>query len=215
MEVIIVLVIIGIVGYLIYQSLPNTKFEKAQNLFNAKNYNEAIDILNTIFDKHNDAPAKLAECKLNLGKRASTESEKVKFFNEVTEIRKRISKSESIAKFDRIEAKAFYEIAKIQYKEAKGDIDKLKQNIKFIDTANKKGSESDFSSLKEKHFYDLANSHFKKATAKEKAEKLSEAIQQYDTAKDYAEKSDNKTVQNNSVARIEICKLKSLSIQFI
>lgn len=208
MEVIIVLVIIGIVGYLIYQSLPNTKFEKAQNLFNAKNYNEAIDILNTIFDTHNDAPAKLAECKLNLGKRASTESEKVKFFNEVTEIRKRISKSESIAKFDRIEAKAFYEIAKIQYKEAKGDIDKLKQNIKFIDTANKKGSESDFSSLKEKHFYDLANSHFKKATAKEKAEKLSEAIQQYDTAKDYAEKSDNKTVQNNSVARIAICHLK-------
>ena len=108
-----------------------------------------------------------------------------------------------------------FEIAKIQYKEAKGDIDELNQNIKFIDTANKKGSENDFTSLKRKHFYDLADCHFKKATDKEKAEKLSEAIQGYNTAKDYAEKSDNKAVQYNSVARIEICKLKSLSIQFI
>ncbi len=209
MEVIIVLIIVAVVGYLIYQSLPNTKFQKAQNLFNSKDYVQAIDILNTIFDKHNDAPAKLAECKLNLGKRASTKSEKVKFFNEVTEIRKRISKSESIAKFDRIEANALFEIAKIQYEETKGDIDKLNQNIKFIDTANKKGSESDFSSLKEKHFYDLASSHFKKATDKEKSDKLSEAIKSYNTAKDYAKKSDNKTVKNNAVTRILICHLKS------
>ncbi|HOK15405.1 MAG TPA: hypothetical protein PK007_10855, partial [Candidatus Kapabacteria bacterium] len=66
-----------------------------------------------------------------------------------------------------------------------------------------------------KHFYQLSESYFKKAIEKEKSDKLSEAIQQYNTAKDYAEKSDNKAVQYNSVARIEICKLKSLSIQFI
>ncbi|MCB0537947.1 MAG: hypothetical protein KDE33_10540 [Bacteroidetes bacterium] len=208
MEVIIVLVIIGIVGYLIYQSLPNTKFEKAQNLFNAKNYNGAINILNGIFEKHVDAPAKLAECKLKLGQQVSSKSEKIRFFNEITALRKRISNSVSVAKFERIEAKALFEIAKIQYEETKGDIDKLNQNIKFIDTVNKKGSESDFSSLKRKHFYDLANSHFNKATDKEKSEKLSEAIQQYNTAKDYAEKSDNKTVQNNSFTRIAICQLK-------
>ncbi len=93
MEVIIVLVIIGIVGYLIYQSLPNTKFEKAQNLFNAQNYNEAIDILNAIFEKHVDAPAKLAECKLKLGQQSSAKPEKVNYFNEVVEIIKRITKS--------------------------------------------------------------------------------------------------------------------------
>jgi hypothetical protein len=208
MEIIIVLIIVAIVGYLIYLSLPNTKFEKAQNFFNAKNYVQAINILNVIFEKHVDAPAKLAECKLNLGKQASAKPEKVKFFNEVVEIRKRISKSESITKFEGIEAKALFEIARIQYEETKGDIDKLNQNIKFIDTANKKGSESDFSSLKKKHFYDLSDSHFKKATDKEKSDKLSEAIQNYYTGKDYAEKSDNKTVQNNSATRIAICQLK-------
>lgn len=215
MEVIIVSIIVAVVGYLIYQSLPNTKFEKAQNLFNAKDYVQAINILNGIFEKHVDAPVKLAECKLNLGKQTSIKSEKLKFFNEVVEIRKRISNSSSVAKFESIEAKALFEIAQIQYEETKGDIDKLNQNINFIDTANKKGSESDFSSLKEKHFYDLASSHFKKATDKEKSDKLSEAIKSYNIAKDYAKKSDNKTVKNNSVARIEICKLKELHIQFI
>lgn len=214
MEVIIVLVIIAVVGYFIYQSLPNTKFEKAQNLFNAQNYNDAIDILNAIFEKHVDAPAKLAECKLNLGKRASTKSEKVKFFNEVTEIRKRISKSESIAKLDHIEANALFEIAKIQYEETNGDIDKLNQNIKFIDTANKKGFESDFSSLKEKHFYDLASSHFKKATDKEKSNKYPDAIQDYKKAIECSEKSSNNSVKHNSIARIEICNLKQMSLEY-
>ena len=208
MEVIIVLVIIAVVGYFIYQSLPNTKFEKAQNLFNAQNYNEAINILNEIFEKHVDAPAKLAECKLKLGQQVSNKYEKLKYFNEVTALRKRISNSISVTKFENVEAKALFEISKIQYEESKGDIDKLNQNIKFIDTANKKGSETDFASLKKNHFYYLADSHFKKATDKEKSEKLSEAIQQYNTAKDYAEKSDNKAIQYNSVARITICQLK-------
>lgn len=208
MEVVIILVIITVVGYLIYQSLPNTKFEKAQNLFNAKDYVQAINILNGIFEKHVDAPAKLAECKLNLGKQTSNKSEKLKFFNEVVEIRKRISNSSSVAKFESIEAKALYEIAKIQYEETKGDIEKLNQNIRFIETANKKGSETDFSSLKTKHFNDLANNHFKKATENEKSNKNSEAIQIYNIAKDFAEKSSNKTILNNSITRIAICQLK-------
>ncbi len=208
MEVVIVLVIIAVVGYLIYQSLPNTKLEKAQSLFNAKDYVQAINILNGIFEKHGDAPAKLAECKLKLGQQTSAKSEKLKYFNEVTEIRKRISNSASVGKFDSIEAKALFEIAKIQYEETKNDIEKLNQNIRFIDTANKKGSESDFSSLKTKHFNDLADNHFKKAIEKEKSGKNSESVQSYNIAKDFAEKSNNDTVLNNSVARIAICQLK-------
>jgi hypothetical protein len=208
MEAIIVLIIIAVVGYLIYQSLPNTKFEKAQNLFITKDYVQAINILNEIFDKHDEAPAKLAECKLCLGKQTSTKPEKLKFFNEVVDIRKRIVKPESIAKFENIEANALFEIAQIQYEETKGDIDKLNKNIKFIDTANKKGFESYFNSLKRKHFYDLADSYFKKATDKEKSNKLTEAIQSYNTGKDYAEKSDNKKIKSNSITRIAICQLK-------
>lgn len=208
MEAIIVLIIIVVVGYLIYQSLPNTKFEKARNHFITKDYVQAINILNDIFDKHVEAPVKLAECKLNLGRQTSTKPEKLKFFNEVVEIRKRIVKSESISKFENIEANALFEIAQIQYEETKGDIDKLNQNIRFIDTANKKGSESEFHSLKRKHLHDLADSYFKKATDKEKSNNFTEAIQYYNKGKDYAEKSDNKKIKNNSITRIAICQLK-------
>ena len=206
--VLIVLIIVGVVAYFIYQYLPNTKFEKAQNLFNAKDYIQAVNILNEIFEEHVDAPAKIAECKLNLGQQSIGNTEKIKYFNEAIEIRKRISNSTSIEKFESIEAKALFEIAKIQYEETKGDIEKLIQNIQFIDTANKKSLESNFSSLKTKHFDDLADSHFKKGTEKEKSGKFAESIQIYNTTKDYAKKSGNITFQNNSDARIRICQLK-------
>jgi hypothetical protein len=81
----------------------------------------------------------------------------------ILELRKRINNtSESIAKFENIEAKALFEIAKIQYEETKADIDKLNQNLKFIDNANKKGLETDFNTLRTKHFNQLSESYFKK-----------------------------------------------------
>ncbi|EDM44002.1 hypothetical protein SCB49_10442 [unidentified eubacterium SCB49] len=211
MEVIIVLIITGTVGYLIYQSLPNTKYEKAKNLFKAKDYLGAITILNEIFEKHPDAPTKLAECKLNLGQQASGKVEKIKYFNEVTGLRKKISNSASFSKFDNIEAKAIFEISKIQYEEAKGNIEKLNKNICFIDTANQKGSEFNFRSLKTKHFSDLADCHFKLAIEKEKTGRqveITEAIQYYTTAKSLVNKTKTRKLSYNSSTRVLICQLK-------
>ena len=213
MVVFVVIIIVAVIGYFIYQSLPNTKYEKSQNLFNAKDYLLAINILNDIFDKHNDAPAKLAECKLKLGQQAANKSEKVKYFNEIIALRKRINNSVSIDKFEIFEAKAFFEIAKIQFEETKGGIDKLNQNIRFIDNANKKGCESEFNTLKIRHFNELAEIYFKNAVEKEMAGKIStnknvEAVQTYATAKDYALKANNTTILYNSAVRIVICRLK-------
>lgn len=208
MEVVIILIIIGIIGYLIYQSLPNTKFEKAQAHFNAKNYFEAINVLNGIFDKHNEAPAKFAECKLILGQGLKANSEKLKAFNEILELRKRINNTSSIAKFENIEAKALFEIAKIQYEESNADIDKLNQNLKFIDNANKKGLETDFNTLRTKHFNQLSESYFRKAIGHEKSNKYPDAIQVYKKAIECSEKSSNSTIKHNAVARISICRLK-------
>jgi len=208
MEVIIVLIILGIAGYLIYQSLPNTKFEKAQAHFNTKNYVESINVLNEIFDKHNDAPAKFAECKLILAQGLNGNLEKIKAYNEILTLRKRINNSTSIAKFENIEAKTLFEIAKFQYEETKGDIEKLNQNIKFIDNANKKGLEADFTTLKTKHFNQITESYFKKAIENEKSNKYPEAIQVYKKAIECSEKSNNTTTKHNAVTRISICRLK-------
>ena len=214
MEVVIILIIIGIIGYLIYQSLPSTKFEKAQAHFNAKNYVEAIKVLNEIFDKHNEAPAKFAECKLILGQGLKANSEKLKAFNEILELRKRINNTLSITKFENIEAKALFEIAKIQYEESKADIDKLNQNLKFIDNANKKGLETDFNTLRTKHFNQLSESYFRKAIGHEKSNKYPDAIQVYKKAIECSEKSSNSSVKHNSIARIEISNLKQMSLEY-
>lgn len=208
MGVVIILLIIGIIGYLIYQSLPNTKFEKAKAHFNSKNYIEAINLLNVIFDKHNDAPAKFAEGKLILGQGLKTNSKKLKAFNEILELRKRINNTSSIAKFENIEAKTLFEIAKIQFEETKGDIEKLNQNIKFIDNANTKGSESEFSTLKTKHFNLLSESYFRKAIGFEKSNKYPEAIQVYKMAIECSDISNNSTTKHSAVTRISICRLK-------
>jgi len=208
MEVVIILIILGIIGYLIYDSLPNTKFEKAQAHFAAKNYIEAINIFNEILDKHNEAPAKFAECKLIIGLGLKENSEKLKAFNEILELRKRIKNTSSIAKYENIEAKAYFEIAKIQYEESNADIDKLNQNLKFIDNANKKGLETDFNSLRTKHFYQLSESYFKKAIEIEKSNKYPESIQVYKKAIECSEKSYNSRIKHNAAARILICRLK-------
>ena len=208
MELLIILIILGIIGYLIYQSLPNTKFKKAQVHFNAKNYVEAINVFNGIFDKHNDAPAKFAECKLILGQGLKANKEKLKAFNEILELRKKINNSTSIIKFENIEAKTLFEIAKIQYEEAKSDIDKLNQNLKFIDNANKKGSESDFNTLRTNHFNQLSESYFIKAIGHEKSNKYPDAIEVYKKVIESSDKSNNTIVKHNAVARISICRLK-------
>ncbi len=212
MEAIIIVIVIAVVGYYFYHNLPNTKFERAQKHFNSNNFHEAIIILNEIIGKHVDAPSKLAECKLNLGLQESNRSVKLNYFNEVIALRKKFGTSTSSKKFDSIEAKSLFEIAKIQFNEAQGNIDKLNENIKFIESANKKGSESDFSFLKNNHFYSLADCHYKIAVVKEKEENLSEAIRQYSISKNFAKNSNNIIIKNNSEARITICQLKQNSL---
>jgi hypothetical protein len=208
MEIIIILIVIAIIGYLIHQSLPNTKFLKAESLIKMKDFTQASNILNGIIDRHIDAPAKLAECKLNLGLNSNSNIEKLKYFNEVISIRKKINNSKSIAKIVNFETKALYEIAKIQYEEAKGNVDKIEQNIRYIDAANKNDADSDLSTLRKKHFYDLSESYFKNAINIEKTGNLLDAIRLYSIAKDYAERSNNISIKSNSITRNAICLLK-------
>ena len=217
MEIVIILIVVGIVGYVIYRSLPNPKFQKANSLFDSGNLEEAIKILNSIFEKHPDAPAKLAECKLKQGQQAKPKSdnEAIKYFNEVVEIKKRLPSNASKAKHELVEAKANFEIALILFKNAiaitnvESKVKNLKDNLRFIDTATKAGIYKEFTALRKKHSYELAENFFHFGLQSEKSEKLTEAIQNYSTAKDFASESSHPKVSYNSVARIGICKLKA------
>jgi hypothetical protein len=217
MEVVIILIVVGILGYVFYQTLPNPKFHKANSLYDSGNFDEAIKILNPIFEKHTDAPVKLAECMLKKGQQAKqkNQNEALTYFNEVIEIKKRLTDNPTKAKYELIEAKATFEIATILYNNAiavtsaESKVKNLKDNVRFIDTATKSGIENDFAALKQKHSHELANIFFQFGLQSEKSEKLNEAIQNYSTAKNYASECSYQKVPCNATARIGICKLKA------
>jgi len=213
MEVVIILIVIGILGYVFYQTLPNPKFQKANSLFDSGNFDEAIKILETIFAKHPEAPSKLAECKLKQGQKAKG-NEALKYFSDAVEIKMRLPSNADKRKYELVEAKAQYGIALIQFNTAsavanpESKVKNLKDNLRFIDSATKSGIENDFSSLKKKHSFELAELYFQFGLQNEKAKQLSDAVQNYSSAKDYATESSNSKVLYNSITRIAICKLK-------
>jgi hypothetical protein len=208
MEIVFVSIFIGTVVFMIYQSLPNTKFEKANSHFQNKNYVEALSVLNDIFDKHIDAPSKFAECKLELIKLLKKNSEKLSALHEVLLLKQRITNSGSIIKFGLIETNVLFEIAKIQFEEAKGDIYKLYQNIKFIDNASKIGLEIEFVTLKTNHLKQLSESYLKKGEYLESQGNFDQAIVDYQNALNLATKSNFKDFIIISNDRIEKCESK-------
>lgn len=214
MEIVIILIVVGILGYVFYQTLPNPKFRKAKLLFDSGNFDEAIKILETIFAKIPEAPLILAECKLKQGQKAKDSNEALKYFNEAVEIKKRLPTNFDKRIYEFVEAKAQFEIALIQFKSAttvanaESKIKSLKDNLQFIDSTTKTGIESDFSNLQNKHSYELAKLYFTSGLQCEKETYYPEAIRKYKTAKDYSTKASIEEIRLNSAVRIGICKLK-------
>ena len=217
MEVVIILIAVGIVGYVIYQTLPNPKFQKATSFFDLGKLDGAAKILNDIFEKHPDAPAKLAECKLQEGLNAKPKSDNaaIKYFNEAIEIKKRLPTNASKTKYELIEAKACFEIAVIQFSNSisvtnsESKVKNLKDNLRFIDMTTKSGIENDFAALRKKHLSELAEINFSFGIQSEKSNKLVEAIQHYSIAKDFAAQSSNAKILYSASTRTGISKLKN------
>lgn len=215
MELILFLVALAIVGIILYQLSPNTKFAKANTLYNADKYDEAIEILNAIFEKHPDAPATLAACKLQQAIKAKETSVAVGYYNDVLEIRKRLTTKTAIEKYELAEANAFLGIANLNFyriiaiTNAETKIKSLKENLLFIENAAKLGVEEEFQELKGKHFAELSDIYFSFGLKSEKADKLEDAIRQYSSAKNFAEKASFLNRIYDVEARIGICRIKN------
>lgn len=217
MEVVLILIAVGILGYIFYQSLPNPKFQKACSLFDSGNLSGAEKILIAVFEKHPDAPAKIAECKLTEGKQLKSKSENdaIRLFNEAIEIKKRLPSNAAKDKYELIEAKSYFEIAEIKYinfvavTDAEIKAKNLKDNLRFIEAATKNGIEKEFSDLRKKHLSELAEINFSFGMHSEKSNKLVDAIKHYGIAKDFATQSSNSTILYSSSTRTGISKLKN------
>lgn len=216
MEILIVLVVIGIIIYVIYESLPSTKFNKANALLITNNLSGGIAIFESIFYKHPDAPAKLAEGKFKQG---STEVDKnkdkaIELFNQIIEIKKRIPSSANIKLYELIQAKSFLEISRLNFnvllEENNSQVrqSRINTNLDYITDAVKTGVESEFSDLETKHFSQLAELNFSFGLTFEKSNHIGDAMQSYLTANNFATTSSNAIIKTNSTVRGAICKLK-------
>ena len=168
MEVIIVLIVLGIVGYLIYQSLSSTKLVKAIQLIDSNNFADASSLLEKIFEKHSDAPGKLAECKLKEGLNLLTNNPDtaVNLFNQVIEIRKRLPANANLKLYKSNESKAYFEISDYKFRclstesDTQNKIKSIKAVLQYIDNALKAGIENGFLNLRKKLLLEESKVYF-------------------------------------------------------
>lgn len=217
MEAIIIIIVVGIIIFLVYQNLPSTKFEKAKSLYAKGNILDSLNVLNSIFDRHPDAPAKIAEIKYNQGlaQISSSKDAALSFFEQVLNLKKRIKPSSNIALYHKFETKTHYEISKLTFQQieaqasSKNKESNIVSNINYIDSSIKVGLESEFAALKLNHISQLAQVIYDSGVEKEKAKKLVDAISDYSKSLKHANDSSNSAIKNLSICRIEICKLKN------
>lgn len=217
MEAIIIIIVVGIIIFLIYQNLPSTKFEKAKSLYTKGNILDSLNVLNSIFDKHPDAPAKIAEIKYNQGlaQISSSKDAALSFFEQVLNLKKRIKSNSNIALYNKFEAKTHYEISKLTFQQieaqpsSKNKEANIVSNIKYIESTTKVGLENEFVALKLKHISQLAKVFYDFGIENEKAEKYVDAIRDYSKSLKHANESSNSSIKNLSICRTEICKLKN------
>ncbi len=216
-EVLIILVVISIIGYVIYQALPNTKYEKVSKLIEEGKLQDACNILHEIFLIHAEAPIKLAECKLKAGQLANNQKDvAIKYFNEIFEIKKMAPNNiASKPEFTILEAKAYLEIAKIKFTNSivlsnvTNKVSNLKQNLVYIDNSLQLGFKNEFISLRKQHCLELAEIHLHFGIQNEISLNLTEAIQYYTIAKEYSIQSLNSEIFSMVITRKGICTMKT------
>mgnify|MGYP000999518227 CR=1 FL=1 len=217
MEIILILVVISIIVYVVYQSSPSTKLNKAKVIMSRGNYSQAEDILEKIFNKHQDAPIALANCKLQQGLQAISKNETLalSYFNQMIDLEKRFPSKSDSNLFQQFKARSLFEISKIKFENAlkqsilEDQISKLSENVHFIDTSITVGIDKEFSELKINHLSKLSELYCLIGIKSEKQANFKQAENLFINAKEYGLQARNNVAIANSLARLAICKLKN------
>jgi tetratricopeptide (TPR) repeat protein len=215
MEIVIILIIIGIIGFVIFQNLPATKFTSGSKLLSEKKINEAIIVFQSIVGKHPDAPTQLATCFLEQGIIMNSKNqEDISGFQKIFDLKTKLTGNYNRGTFETVEAKANYEIASSNYsivrkKNLEQDgIKGFNENLKFIQACIKTGIENEFSTLKNNHFVELGKIYFDLGIRNELKKDFINAISTYSASLEYRSKISKNQIYCDTVTRREICKLQ-------
>jgi hypothetical protein len=214
MIVSIVLIIIAIIAYFLYENLTSTKFKKATILQKNGIYQKAQGIYLKIAKKHPLAITNYARCFYEQGEASLYKKEKLKaisFFNKVVDSENLLEINSDRNSFNKILSKSYFSIAQIQFSNIQKAISHeaivlYNKNLEYI---NKSGFEEleDFKKLIIQHKSIIANIYYHLGLEDEKKLKIIDAKELYTNAKELYV-NDYDELYYNSLVRIEICKLK-------
>ncbi len=217
MEALIILPLIGISLYLLYNSLTSTKYNKALKLYRKGNIPDALHLLESVLNKHPGAPARIAEIKIKQGKDHLSKNRELglSFLNQVFEIRKRLQKGADLSVLKRYEAEVFFEIANLNFYNISNVLplkDRAKafeNNIIYIDKAEQTNLVDNFRQLKTKHHLMLSELFFDSGMMKEKAKNYIDAMSDYNKSVYHRKLTSYSVKESMTLLRIQICRLKN------
>jgi len=216
MEALIILVVLGILVYLIYNNLPSSKFNTASQLLNKQKFTEAQAVYKTILSKHELAVTRYAECfymqAIKCIENNQIESA-LNLLNEAVNTKAFLNSKSGFESYSLVEAKSYYEIAKIQFNQIKRvnsieTIIALKNNVEFIKAINKSKIESVFWNLEILHYPIIAEIYFILGMEEEKRNEIIKAKSNYSNAISTIKEFEKNGTYHNSLIRNKICKLK-------
>jgi hypothetical protein len=215
MEALIIIAVLGVIGYLIYVNQPSTKFTKASKLLNQNRLVEAQIIFNQIILKHPLAVTKYSECFFLQGKvlqKKNKTKEAVNYYNKAIESKSLLNSKSDKKSYSNIASKAYFEIATLQFDDIPKNnlvdtISSYKTNIAYIKQSGFNNLQN-FNSLIEKHNLRIADIYYELGLKNEREQNIINAKNNYsntiNTLKTFAK---NQTY-HNAITRTEICKLK-------
>jgi hypothetical protein len=207
-------IIILFIGYFWYQSTSTAQFMRGVAMLSKQRTIEAVSIFEDLFERHPDAPVKLAECKMIQGLEYLSYDKVIakSFFEQVIEIKKQAPAKARKKSFEKLEKRAYLEIAKIDFNlvinepPAQKKLYRIHENLQFINNAPKKGYEKEFNNISRKYTQELAGSYYFLGKNYEKELHLVEAIQFYSKIINLANVP--LALKTDATVRLGICKLK-------
>jgi len=215
MEALIIIAVLGIIGYLIYANQPSTKFAKASKLLNQNRFKEAQAIFNQIILKHPLAVTKYSECFFLLGKNLQKKNktkEAISYYNKVIDSKALLNFKSDKTSYSDMASKAYFEIAAIQFDDIpqNNTIDTIrsyKNNINYIKQSGFNKLQN-FNSLVEKHNLRIADIYYELGLKNEREQNIIDAKNNYSNTINVLKTFAKNQTYHDAITRNEICKLK-------
>lgn len=210
MEVLGVIIVLGLLGYAIYINTSNYRYEIAENLLNARDFQKAKGIFLEIYEKHKEAPVSYARCQLAMMKAAPSNA-RISFLKDIAARAKSLPRGVDQSAYNRVndEAHIFFFEKKYDNIKASDSLVVLKTFLKEIENFKNKSLNTRFNKIKSGLKQRIGVLVFNQALHLEGKMNFEEANKKYSEAASIFKALSNKASFENAILRGNIVNLKS------